>query len=55
MAIYHVIYPPTCTPVDSFELETFDVKLSKRYGLELLSIWREDLTLGEVFEKVKTA
>jgi hypothetical protein len=34
---------------DSLELETFALELERRYQLKLESMWRADLTIGEVF------
>lgn len=34
---------------DGMELEFLDIEFRKRYGLLLSEIWREDLTLGELF------
>lgn len=49
MDVYRAINPPNWTMADSMELESFAMLLERRYGLSLESIWREDLTLGEVF------
>lgn len=37
-------------PMDAIELEEFAEEYLQRYGLDLASAWREDITLGEVFE-----
>jgi hypothetical protein len=34
---------------DALELETFSTLLKSRYGVDLPTIWRDDLTLGQVF------
>jgi propanediol dehydratase small subunit len=49
-AIYRTIYPSKSTP-DALEVETFAGDLSNTYRLDLASMWREDLTLGEIFSK----
>jgi len=40
---------------DTHELETFAKRLESRYGFELARIWREDITLGDVFAKTTAA
>jgi hypothetical protein len=48
MDIYFTIYPPG-SPADSLELETFVHEMQDRYGIDVLSYWRQDITLGELF------
>ena len=48
--IYRAIYPELGWP-DALELETFAQQLERKYGIHLRAIWREDLTLGEVFAR----
>jgi hypothetical protein len=38
---------------DALELETFAAKLERQYGLPLTGIWRDTLTLGEIFEATR--
>jgi len=47
LSIDRSIYPSESTP-DALELETFAGDLSNTCRLELASVWREDLTLGEI-------
>jgi propanediol dehydratase small subunit len=49
--IYTALYPLKGWP-DALELETFALRLERRYALDLRKIWREDLTLGEIFSRV---
>lgn len=49
MEVYRAINPPKWTVADSLELETFALAIESRYGFSLKSIWRDELTLGEVF------
>lgn len=54
-AIYQMLYPPTdsrwkITGIDGCELESLVRLMDKRYGLKLEIVWREQLTLGELFE-----
>jgi hypothetical protein len=55
MAIYHAINPPKWTAADSMELEIFEQLLRRRYTLALDKIWRNDLTIGEVFGRTGLA
>ena len=41
--------------VDSLELETLADSVQKEYGLNLSLVWRENLTLGELFSLVANA
>ena len=48
MDIYHAENPPGSI-VDQMELESFALSIDERYGLDLEAIWKDDLTLGELF------
>ena len=48
LAVYRAVYPHQWMP-DSMEVECFATELNKRYGIDLGLMWREDLTLGDVF------
>ncbi|TLY90399.1 MAG: hypothetical protein E6K40_17245 [Gammaproteobacteria bacterium] len=52
--IYRALYPLKNMP-DALELETFAKRVEATYGLDLVRIWREDITLGEVFAKTTAA
>jgi propanediol dehydratase small subunit len=52
MDVYRALYRPKWSLADCCELEFFSLLLKKRYALELTSIWRADLSLGEVFDSV---
>ena len=51
LEVYRTRYPIKNWP-DAMELEIFAQQLKKRYGVDLTSCWREDITLGEIFERV---
>ena len=51
MDIYRELYPSEWLP-DSLELETFSEDILEQYGVSLEEIWHDELTLGEVFERV---
>lgn len=53
-AIYRACNPRPGWP-DACELEAFSKLLSARYGIDLSSIWHEQLTLGEIFERTSAA
>ena len=46
------LYPPG-TLADNLELETLALKLEKRYGIDFQAFWREDITLGELYEQAR--
>jgi propanediol dehydratase small subunit len=48
LSVYRAVYPLKGFP-DALELETFATQLDQHYSLSLREIWREELTLGEVF------
>ena len=49
MAIYSALYPHPKVVSDSMELETFVMSVQDHYGVDLFPIWRDDITLGELF------
>jgi propanediol dehydratase small subunit len=53
MDVYRAINPPKWTAADNMELELLAQMLKQQYGLSLESIWRDDLTLGEVFGRTR--
>jgi propanediol dehydratase small subunit len=53
LSIYSALYPLKGSP-DATELETLALQLEGRYALDLRKIWREDLTLGEIFSRTDT-
>jgi hypothetical protein len=50
MDIYRALYPDASAP-DGLELEAFSSSVQQRYGISVISIWREDLTLGELYAR----
>ncbi len=52
MDVYRADYPPGSLS-DSMELETLGLSLEKRYGIDFTAVWREDITLGELYEHTK--
>jgi hypothetical protein len=48
MDIYRTLYPVRGS-ADSMELEDLVESLQGRYRVEVLVVWREDITLGELF------
>lgn len=51
MDVYCALYPYPKLVADSMELETFALKAGERYDVDLLPSWREDITLGEIYEQ----
>ncbi|HWQ91507.1 MAG TPA: hypothetical protein VN673_07530 [Clostridia bacterium] len=54
MDVYHAVYP-LGSVVDGMELESFCRGLKTRYGIDVAESWREDITLGEIYEKTHRA
>jgi len=54
LEIYNAIYPIKWQ-ADSMEFETLNYDIKAKYGLSLEKIWHEELTLGELFSRVKNA
>lgn len=48
MEIYKALYPSQWMP-DALEFETMTKDLRQKYSVELGKIWRDDLTLGDLF------
>ena len=51
LAIYRSSYPLKGWP-DALELETLSLRLEEHYALDLRAIWRDELTLGEIFSRI---
>lgn len=54
MDVYRTLYPVRGT-ADGMELESLVRDLQKRYGVDMLGSWREDITLGEIYERTHVA
>lgn len=52
MEVYRAEYPPGSL-ADDMELERFGLDLEERYGIDFTAVWREDITLGELYEHTK--
>lgn len=52
MDIYRALYPHDGM-ADALELETFARDLKKRYDIDIAASWREDITLGEIYQTVR--
>ena len=50
--VYRTLYPSHGEP-DCLELESLAQLISKRYQVDLNSIWRENLTLGDLYAMVQ--
>jgi hypothetical protein len=49
MDVYRAAYPPDWSLADMLELETLAVRIRKVYRVDIVPLWREDITLGELF------
>jgi len=49
MEVFHTINPPGWA--DAMELESLCKEMKKKYQLDLAPVWKEDLTLGEIFSR----
>jgi propanediol dehydratase small subunit len=54
LAVYRSLYPVQGWP-DALELETLALRLERRYAVNLCKLWRDDLTLGELFSRIQDA
>jgi hypothetical protein len=54
MEIYKAMYPSKWTP-DALEFETLAKNLRHKYSVEFVKIWRDDLTLGDLFTECQKA
>jgi hypothetical protein len=52
MDIYRTRYPSRLS-ADSMELETLVSMSQKRHGVDLVPLWRDNITLGELFEQTR--
>jgi hypothetical protein len=52
--LYRMVTPPGWTVGDQGEIESFDILLKRTYEIDLLAVWREDLTFGEVFRLARS-
>lgn len=54
MEVYRAACPPGIV-LDSMELETLELSLEKRYGIDFVAVWRDNITLGELYEHTRTS
>lgn len=47
--VYKALYPFPKVMADSMELETFIESIRENFGVDLLPIWSENVTLGELY------
>ena len=55
LEIYKALYPFPRIMADSMELETFIQGIRDEFRVDLLPIWREDITLGELYAAATNA
>ena len=54
MEIYRAQYPEKCM-ADAMELECLARDMRKRYGVDPAAFWKEDITLGDLFNHSRAA
>jgi propanediol dehydratase small subunit len=54
LAVYRSLYPVQGWP-DALELETLALRLERQYAVDLRKLWRDNLTLGELFSRIHDA
>ena len=54
MDIYRELYPSKWMP-DALEIETLAGDLEKEYSVNFNDLWHENVSLGEIFSKIKNA
>jgi hypothetical protein len=52
MDIYRAVFPPG-SYMDNMELESFAMRLEKRYGIDLFADDCHDITLGDIYEQTR--
>ena len=53
MDIYHALYPPGCW-ADCMDLKDLAGSLETRYRIDVCALWRDDITLGQLYEYTRT-
>jgi len=53
MDVYRALHPPGRALADGMELESLAQDLQKRYQVDILGSWREDITLADLFTKTR--
>jgi propanediol dehydratase small subunit len=49
MEVYRACYPPKWTVADAMELDRLLMDFKKSYNIDLLPLWCEEITLGELY------
>ena len=49
MDIYFTLYPKNWPAGDQMECETFVEIIKSKYGVDLVPVWKNEITLGEIF------
>ena len=52
LCVYRALYPHKWLP-DALELETLAMSVEEKYGVRFTEVWKESLTLGELFAVVQ--
>jgi Na+-transporting methylmalonyl-CoA/oxaloacetate decarboxylase gamma subunit len=54
MDIYRMMHPPGSL-IDEMELEAFAMDFERTYQVNLEQLWRDDITLGDLFSRTRAA
>ena len=54
MEVYRALNPIESWP-DAMELEELTLRLEERYGVDFMAIWKEGVTLGDLFVHARAA
>jgi hypothetical protein len=52
--LYRAVTPPRWTSGDQGKLEALVALLKRKYGLDLVAVWRDDVTFREVFKLARS-
>ena len=54
MELYEAIYPPGWALAEAFELEDLASDIERKYGVDVVHHWSDEITLGNLFKLSKT-
>ena len=53
MDIYRTLYPPDWSLADTLELEMLAEDIQKTYGSDIIPLWRDDISIGDLFAQTR--
>ena len=51
--IYRTLYPPDWNLADALELEMLAEDIQKTYGTDIIPLWRDDISIGDLFAQTR--